>query len=851
MESLLSRVNRINYYYLLITLTSLWILINLWYIVYNIYDLNNGGIVDTTTSLQSLLSAFYHEPFLNTVPGGSYFSTHASEILYVLLPFFIIYHNFIDLYIIQSILIYSASIPLFLLAKKKLNNEKAAFFISLVYLLNPYIHDNPFETLTLFMGFIIYSYYFFDSKKYVAFIITFLLSLSTMEFNPIMGGFFGLYLLLLFIYDKFDIRRIFDAGGIINRSKMRIKRITDSNNVLINDYLFFGIFILIVSISFFYMDKYIILYFSAGKHLISSNIAGANASSVSSLLKLFDVDISSKIDNLMYLNAPFLFLSFLDPFVILELPWFLTYSISNFSAYWSINVYYDSYIIPFAAIAAILGLKKIYDVLENNKKRDVIVNRITYLAVLITVILLISNVLVPMYLNPVTPVNSNDYGVDQLAPLIPGDAKVYTGVNELPIVSSQAANTWFYGPDNQYTLFNVTGAPGSLKYYNFVAASGSYALYEKNYTGKPDFNNLNLQCSSGPYYPGISLSKNITKSLVLPPGNYNFKLNFNYKGSDIVTYNKNGNKSLYLDDDYALVYPFNVNSTTELDELIVDARMTYGYYYLQSMITTSFDSNSVNPISVLSSVRYGQNQYDSNNIERFDYNGLQLNSGQTYYLWLWSSGYPGGMTYPVENTTHSTGYIATIYNGPGTDSYGYTITYLDNVKSTDLAPKFSFVLESQTIHKPSNVYVTMDNTSKEFSVSQASSYTFSASGNRPIIIHSNSLNGTLSMSYTFSSTSGQEKINALMTQPYLVLALILISSLLIYPVTAFVNNHSDIINLSAIKILLSIFLIVFYSLFTLYYYRLISMNLLDFKILGIIILALLFMFIIRFNKNKY
>ena len=146
MESLLSRVNRINYYYLLITLTSLWILINLWYIVYNIYDLNNGGIVDTTTSLQSLLSAFYHEPFLNTVPGGSYFSTHASEILYVLLPFFIIYHNFIDLYIIQSILIYSASIPLFLLAKKKLNNEKAAFFISLVYLLNPYIHDNPFET---------------------------------------------------------------------------------------------------------------------------------------------------------------------------------------------------------------------------------------------------------------------------------------------------------------------------------------------------------------------------------------------------------------------------------------------------------------------------------------------------------------------------------------------------------------------------------------------------------------------------------------------------------------------------------------------------------------------------------
>ncbi len=844
----LNKINKLNYYYLLITLTSLWILINLWYIVYNVYDLNNGGIVDTTTSLQSLLAAFYHRPFTNTVPGGSYFSTHASEILYVLLPFFIIYHNFIDLYIIQSILIYSAAIPLFLLARKKLNNEKAAFFISLVYLLNPYIHDSPFETLTLFMGFIIYSYYFFDSKKYVAFIITFLLALSTMEFNPIIGGFFGVYLLLLFIYDKLDIKKLSDLHDIISRSKIKIKKITDSNNKFINDYLFFGIFILIISITFFYMDKYIILYFSAGKHLISSNIAGVNSSSASSLFKLFDVNLSSKINNLMYLNAPFLFLSFLDPFVILELPWFLTYSLSNFGAYWSVNVYYDSYIIPFAAIAAILGLKKVSNILENNKKRDAIVNRITYLAVLITVILLISNVLVPMYLNPVAPVNSNDYGVDQLAPLIPGDAKVYTGVNELPIVSSQAPNSWFYGPDNQYTLFNVTGAPSSLKYYNFVAASGSYALYEKNYTGKPDFNNLNLNCVSGPYYPGISLSDNVTHSIVLPSGNYNFKLNLNYTGSDIVTYNKNGNKSLYLDDSYALVYPFSVNSTTELDELITDAKMTYGYYYLQSMITTSFDSHTVNPSSILSYVDYGQNQYDYN-VERFDYKGVQLNAGQTYYLWLWSSGYPGGMTYPVENTTHSTGYIATIYDGPGTDSYGYKFTYLDNVKSTDLAPKFSLVLESKTIHKPTNVYVTMGSTSKELAISQDSSYDFTVSGNEPIIIHSNTLNGTLSTSYTLYSTSGNEKINPLMEVPYIVLALIFVASIFIYPVTAFVNKHSDIINLSAIKILLSIFLIIFYSAFTLYYYRLISMNLFDFKIIGIIIAILLFMFILKFNKK--
>ena len=80
--------------------------------------------------------------------------------------------------------------------------------MAIVFLLNPYIHDNPFETLTLFMGFIIYSYYFFDAKRYIAFAITFLLALSTMEFNPVIGGFFGLYLILLFLYDKIKISSI-------------------------------------------------------------------------------------------------------------------------------------------------------------------------------------------------------------------------------------------------------------------------------------------------------------------------------------------------------------------------------------------------------------------------------------------------------------------------------------------------------------------------------------------------------------------------------------------------------------------------------------------------------------------
>ena len=835
---------KINYFYLLITFTILWILINLWYIIFNVYNLNNGGIVDTTTSLQSLLSAFYHQPFVNTVPGGSYFGVHASEILILLLPFFAVWHSFINLYIIQTVLIYSSSIPLFLLAQKKLHNDKASFLMAMVFLLNPYIHDNPFETLTLFMGFIIYSYYFFDSKRYIGFAITFLLALSTMEFNPVIGGFFGLYLILLFLYDKIKISSI---KNFIKKPVTQFKAIKSQLSKLkdFQSYLSIGIILLIISIGFFYGDKYLILYFSQGSHAISSNIAGSNISSFSVIIKDFKTDISSKIDSIMYLNSPFLFLSLLSPFALLELPWFLVYSISTFSPYWNIHVYYDSYIIPFAAISAILGLYKIHSILGEGERRK-IVNKIAYLALLVTLILLISNVIAPMVTNPVSPVNSNDYGVDQLASLIPGNAKVTTGVNELPIVSSYAYNTWFYGPENNYVLFNITNPP-NLTNYGFLAASGSYALYEKGYTGKPELNNLNYSEKAGTYTPGEQLSINLLTGKYIPPGNNNISLHLSYSGNDVYTINSNANGSLFLNDSYAMVYPFMLNSSEQLSNIVLDSNMEPGYYILQSMITTSFNGTQLNTSSIISTESYGQNQYNMID-ENFNYNNVQLDSNKTYYLWLWSSGDPGGLTFPVENTTNSHSYIVKIYNGTGTDSYGYSISKIYSSKEEKLAPRLTFVFNSDKIHQTSNIFVSIDGKPTELNVTGNSVYHFSTDG-KGIYVNSTVLNGTLGISYTVSSSNSREVINPLLQHPYIILGFIFIASAFVYPVSSFVNRKTNALNLKLIEISLIISIIVFYSVFMLYYYRFISVDLIYFKIIGSIIAVSFFLFILRFNKK--
>jgi uncharacterized membrane protein len=717
--------------------------------------------------------------------------------------------------------------------------------MAMVFLLNPYIHDNPFETLTLFMGFIIYSYYFFDAKRYIAFAITFLLALSTMEFNPVIGGFFGLYLILLFLYDKIKIPR---RENLIKKPVEQLKAIKSLLSELKNfqSYFFIGIILLIISIGFFYGDKYLILYFSHGSHAITSNIDGSNISSFSAIINDFKVDISSKIDNLMYLNAPFLFLSFLSPFTLLELPWFLTYSISTFSPYWSTGVYYDSYIIPFAAISSILGLYKIHSMLgEGDRKK--IVNRIAYLALIVTLILLISNVIAPMVTNPVSPVNSNDYGVDQLASLIPGNAKVTTGVNELPIVSSHAYNTWFYGPENNYVLFNITNPP-NLTNYGFLAASGSYALYEKGYTGKPELDNLNYSEKAGTYTPGEHLNINLLNDRYIPPGNSNISLDLSYSGINAHTVDSSANRSLFLNDSYAMVYPFTLNNSEQLSNIIVDSNMVPGYYILQSMITTSFNGTQLNTSSIISTESYGQNEYNMIN-ENFNYKNAQLDSNKTYYLWLWSSGDPGGLTFPVENTTNPHSYVVKIYNGTGTTSYEYSISKIYTSAEEKLAPRLTFVFNSDKIHKASNVYVSIGGKTTELNVTCNSVYHFSTDG-KGIYVNSTVLNGTLGISYTVSAVNGREVINPILQYPYIILGIIFIASVFVYPVSSFVNRNTNVLNLKLIEISLIISISVFYSVFTLYYFRLMSVDLMYFKIIGIIVAISFFLFILRFNKNK-
>ena len=159
---------------------------------------------------------------------------------------------------------------------------------------------------------------------------------------------------------------------------------------------------------------------------------------------------------------------------------------------------------------------------------------------------------------------------------------------------------------------------------------------------------MNYSVKAGTYTPGERLSINLLNGRYTPPGNNSISLHLSYSGNDVQTINSNANKTLFLNDSYAMVYPFRLNNSEQLSNIILDSNMLSGYYILQSMITTSFNGTQLNTSSIISTESYGQNQYNMID-ENFNYKNVQLDSNKTYYLWLWSSGDPGGLTFPIAN----------------------------------------------------------------------------------------------------------------------------------------------------------------------------------------------------------
>lgn len=157
--------------------------------------------------------------FTLTDPMGesqqSRLAVHADFLLILLAPFYFLWQDPRMLIFIQIVVMGLGAIPIYWIAKRVLGSERLALFFSTVYLLYPplqrmTLHD--FHAVALSITFLLFSYWFLETKRYGWFVFFGVLAALGKETEWVTFGFMGLY--VAFRHKKYALGSIVGIVGM-------------------------------------------------------------------------------------------------------------------------------------------------------------------------------------------------------------------------------------------------------------------------------------------------------------------------------------------------------------------------------------------------------------------------------------------------------------------------------------------------------------------------------------------------------------------------------------------------------------------------------------------------------------
>jgi uncharacterized membrane protein len=160
------------------------------------YDLGNYD--------QTIWNTIHGRPFRFTnMPGmDSRLALHFEPILLPLSLSYLVYSDPRTLLVLQTVMVGLGALPVFWLAREKLNSDLAALVFSLAYLLFPALEKAnlfDFHAVTLAAPFLLYAFYFLQSKRYGLFTLFAILAMSCKEDIPLLVAMLGIY---MFVFQK-------------------------------------------------------------------------------------------------------------------------------------------------------------------------------------------------------------------------------------------------------------------------------------------------------------------------------------------------------------------------------------------------------------------------------------------------------------------------------------------------------------------------------------------------------------------------------------------------------------------------------------------------------------------------
>jgi uncharacterized membrane protein len=473
---------------------------------------------------------FYYTYELSVVPSGNFLVLHFSPLILLIAPFYALFPKAETLLVLQSAALGFGAIPLYMLAKKVLNQRSIALTLATVYLLYPPLqginwfdfHDEAF-----LVPFLLLAYYAIESRKIRLLYISVALALSTIEYAPIIVA----SVLLVKLLKMFKIKEI------------RVHLII----LTILSMIYF-----VIAINF-------------------PTILGLSGAGVTSTYRIhvwgnwgtslpeIVLNISTHpLQALIYMDTPYLKIlyiptilapvAFLSVFDILEflpiLAWVIPALLSTsppFGTYLSIDSQYPSFIVAQVFASTVYGIRNLFG---NSISARTATRMAKSLLILGFVFSLFLSHLGLAGISAFPKITEHDVLLENVIHLIPPNASVLTQNNILPHVSNRE---YVYGNDlpknvvPEYVLIDITNewsrlcvgpVPGSTivgLFYDYLAKNYSYGLYAEvdgillyklNYKGEPVlyvpydrvFLPNDMIIANGMFYGPYT---------VLPPGTFN------------------------------------------------------------------------------------------------------------------------------------------------------------------------------------------------------------------------------------------------------------------------------------------------------------------------------------------
>ncbi|MBC8495023.1 DUF2079 domain-containing protein [archaeon] len=277
--------------------------------------------------------------FYSISNSGNHFANHNSPILFLMLPFYYLFTSIFTIFFFCNVAIILGTIPIFKIAKEKLNSRTAGFIFAISYLMYPtffYSNLRSFHPIMLSVPFIAFALYFMHKKDWTKTTIFLVIAMMTNETISLLVIMFGIFIFL---------------------KKKSPKKV--------------GMILVIIGILWFLIStKAIIPSFSQGENYrFIGGLYGHLGSSASEIVSTIIVDPGyafsygspdTKVEYLKILFKHNIFLSILSPEILfLTIPVFLQNLLSSSGYKYSYVAHYTYPIIPILLFAAIIGTRRI------------------------------------------------------------------------------------------------------------------------------------------------------------------------------------------------------------------------------------------------------------------------------------------------------------------------------------------------------------------------------------------------------------------------------------------------------------------------------------------------------------